>query len=129
MPEENSAGLLSVSDTRHCPMMVSNSVCHLIVPDNWVRSKINFLVGPQEPLLAIVESQKLAWFEHVTCRDSLSKTILQGTFDGGQHCGQPRKCLMDNIKEWTSLPITELLTRASYRKDLESWLKSSLRSP
>ena len=27
------------------------------------------------------------------------------------------KCWMDNIKEWNSLPMPELLTRASCRKD------------
>ena len=46
---------------------------------DWVRSKINFLVGPQEPLLAIVKRRKLAWFGHVARRDSLSKTLIQGT--------------------------------------------------
>ena len=30
--------------------------------NDWVRSKINFLVCPQEPLLATVKRQKLAWF-------------------------------------------------------------------
>ena len=33
---------------------------------DWVWNKINFLVGPQESLLAIVKIRKLAWFEHVT---------------------------------------------------------------
>ena len=33
---------------------------------DWVRSKINSLVGPQEPLPAIVKRRKLAWFGHVT---------------------------------------------------------------
>ena len=42
-----------------------------------VRGKINFLVGPQEPLLATVKRRKLAWFGHVTRHDSLSKTTLQ----------------------------------------------------
>ena len=42
-----------------------------------VRSKINFLVGPQEPLLATVNRRKLEWFGHVTRHDSLSKIILQ----------------------------------------------------
>ena len=41
-------------------------------------------------------------------------------------CGQRRKCLMDNIKEWTSLPMPELLTRASCRKD---WKRISADSP
>ena len=40
-------------------------------------------VGPQEPLLAIVKRWKLALFGHVTNHDSLSKTILQGTLEGG----------------------------------------------
>ena len=45
-------------------------------------SKINFLVGSQEPLLEIVERQKLAWFGHVTRHGSLTKTVLQGTLEG-----------------------------------------------
>ena len=48
--------------------------------------------------------------------NSLSKTILWGTLDGGWCCGWQRNCWMDNIKEWTSLPVPELLTRASCRK-------------
>ena len=48
-----------------------------------VWSKINFLVGPQEPLLATVKSWELARLRHVAHQDSLSKTILQGTLEGG----------------------------------------------
>ena len=44
--------------------------------DDWVQSKINFLVDPQEPLLENVKRWKLSWFGNVTCNDSLSKTIL-----------------------------------------------------
>ena len=51
--------------------------------NDWVRSKVNFPVGLQEPLLATVRRWKLAWFGHVTCHDSLSKTIPQGTSEGG----------------------------------------------
>ena len=36
-------------------------------------------------------------FSHVTWYNSLYKTILQGTLEGGRHCGQQRKCWM----EWT----------------------------
>ena len=82
-----------------------------------VQRKINYPVGPQEPLLATVKRRKRAWFRHVTRCDSLSKTIDQGTLEGGQCRGQQRKCWMDHIKEWTSLPMPELLTRASCRKD------------
>ena len=45
---------------------------------DWVRSKIKFHVGPQDPLLAAAKRWKLAWFGHVTCHGSLSRTILQG---------------------------------------------------
>ena len=41
--------------------------------NDWVRSKINFLVGPREPLLATVKKRELAWFGHVTRHDSLSQ--------------------------------------------------------
>ena len=53
-----------------------------------VRNKINFLVGPQEPLLATVKRRKLAWFGHVTRHDSLSKTTFRGTLEGGHLCTQ-----------------------------------------
>ena len=69
--------------------------------NDWVRSKIDFLVGPQEPLLATVKRRKLAWFGHVTRHDSLSRTILQGTLEGGRRCVRQRKCWMDNIKGYT----------------------------
>ena len=35
----------------------------------------------------------------------------------GFTAGRSRKCWMDNIKEWTSLPMPKLLTRASCKKD------------
>ena len=96
----------------------------------WVRSKINFLVSPHEPSPASVKRRKLAWFGHVTLHDSLSETVLQGTLEGGQHRGRQRKCWMDNIKEWTSLPMSELIIRAFCRKD---WKRisseSSIMSP
>ena len=78
--------------------------------NDWVRSKINLLVDPQESFLATVNRLKLAWFWHVTRHDSLSKTILRGTLEGGRRRGRQRKCWMDNIKEWTSLHMPELLT-------------------
>ena len=63
--------------------------------------------------------------EHFTCHDSLSKTILPCALDGGRRLGQQRKCWMDNIKEWTSLPRPELLTRTFCRKD---WKRISAES-
>ena len=44
--------------------------------------RINFLVGPQKPLLAAVRTRKLAWFGHVTRHDSLSKKHPSGHLGG-----------------------------------------------
>ena len=44
---------------------------------------INFFAILQGPLLATVKRQKLAWFGSVTRHDHLTKTILQGTVEGG----------------------------------------------
>ena len=67
--------------------------------NNWVQSKINFLLSSHEPLLATVKRWKHGWFGQVTRIDSLSKTILQGTSKGGKHCGWQRKCWIDNMKK------------------------------
>ena len=85
--------------------------------NNCVCSKINFLVGPKEPLLATVKRWELAQFGHVTHRDNLSKNILQGTLECGRHRGRQRKHWMDNIEERTSLQMPELLKMAFCRKD------------
>ena len=53
----------------------------------------------------------------IKCHDSLSKTILLGTLGGGWCHGRQRKCWLDNVKEWTSLPMLELLTMASHGED------------
>ena len=92
---------------------------------DWVRSKINFLVGPQEPLLATVKRRKLAWFGHITLHDSPSKTILQGILEDGRRRGRQRRCWMAHIKEWTYLLIPELLLRTSCRQD---WKRISAES-
>ena len=66
--------------------------------------------------VATVERRKLAWVGYVTRHDSLSKTILRGTLEGGRRRGWQTKCWMDNIKEWKSLLMPDLTTRASCKK-------------
>ena len=63
------------------------------------------------------QETKFAWFGHVTPRGSFSKTALQGTLESERRRGRHRKCWMDNIKESTSFPMPELLTRTSCKKD------------
>ena len=90
---------------------------NLYKTNDWMQSKINFLVGPQEPLLATAKRGKLAWFGHVAHHSSLSKDILHCTLEGRRCHGQQRKYWIDSIKEWTSVPLPELLAVASCRKD------------
>ena len=52
--------------------------------NDWVRSKINFLMGLQKPLLTTFKRRKSAWFGHATRNDSLSQTVLQGTMEVGK---------------------------------------------
>ena len=49
---------------------------------------VPFLVGPQTPPPVTVKRRKLAWFRYVTRHDSLSKTILHGTLEGGRQRGR-----------------------------------------
>ena len=46
----------------------------------------------REELLATVKKRKLQWYAHVTRASGLSKTILQGTAQGGRRrCRQRKK--------------------------------------
>ena len=45
------------------------------------------------------------------------KNHSSGTLEWGRRRGRQMKCWMDNIKEWTYLPMPELLTRAPCRED------------
>ena len=57
------------------------------------------------------------------------KPILQGTLEVWRRRGRLRKCWTDNIKERTCLPVPELLTRASCRKDNNNKKRSLLNRP
>ena len=65
----------------------------------YVRRRVESFVGPQEPLLATVKRRKLAWFGHVTRHDSLCKTMMQGTVEGGRRPERQRKSWIDSVKE------------------------------
>ena len=98
--------------------------------NEYVRSQVESLVGPQEPLLAIVKRRKLTWYGHVTRHNTLPKTILQGTLEGGRKHGRQQKTWLDNIKEWTRMDSPTLLRAA---EDRTCWRllaqTSSLMSP
>ena len=98
--------------------------------NDYVLTTVRNLVGPQQPLLATVKRRKLAWFGHLTRHNSLSKTILQGTVEGGRRRGRQRTSWMENVKTWTDMTMQELLSTTTDRK---AWRKkcasSALKSP
>ena len=59
--------------------------------NDWVLSKINLLVGPQEPLLATVRRRTFTWFGHVSRHDSLSKPSFRATWRVGDAVEMPDK--------------------------------------
>ena len=74
--------------------------------NDWVRSKSNFLVGPQEPPLATIkETETCIVWGYATRHDSPSKTILHGTLEGERHCGQQRKIGRGSLLNHPSCPI------------------------
>ena len=83
--------------------------------NDFVHAQVATLAGPQVPLLAIVKKRKLSWFGHITRHNSLPKTVLQGTLEGGRRRGRQTKSWMDNIKEWTRLDSPTLIRRAEDR--------------
>ena len=86
--------------------------------NEFVWASVNGLAGPKERLLSIVKRRKLKWFCHVTRHDSLCKTVMQGTVEGGCNRGRPRKNWMDNIREWTGLTTPTLLEQS---RDILEW--------
>ena len=83
--------------------------------NDYVRAQVTSRAGPQEPLLATIKRRKLTWFGHVTRHNSLPKTILQGTLEGGRKRGRQAKSWLDNIKEWTRMDTPTLIRKAEYR--------------
>ena len=67
--------------------------------------------------LFILPKIKRAWFRHVTYHNGLSKKHPSGHLGVWRTPWSERKCWTDNVKEWTSLSMPELLTMASRRKD------------
>ena len=49
------------------------------------RGRIKARAGRQENLLGIVKRRKLARFSHISRHNSLAKTVLQGTLEGGRN--------------------------------------------
>ena len=75
--------------------------------NEYARNQVAVLARLQEQQLAVVKRRKLSWLGHVTRHNTLSKTILQGTIEGGRCRGRQRKSWTEDVtKRWTRLDMT-----------------------
>ena len=86
--------------------------------NEYVWNEVISHVGKQEPLHTTIRKRKMKWFGHVTRHNSLSKTILQGTVEGGRKRGRQKKSWTDNIKQWTQMDMYSLINLA---QDRQAW--------
>ena len=71
----------------------------------------------------MVKKRKVKWYRHVIRSNGLSKTILQGTVQGGRRQGRQRKRWTDNIAEWTWKSFAETMepTTQALAHDRHRW--------
>lgn len=55
------------------------------------KRNVTWMIGPKEPVLAMVKWQKLMWFSHYIRHDTLLTTVLQWYVEGGQCRGNQKK--------------------------------------
>ena len=81
--------------------------------NEFLQRGIKIRAGQQENLLGIVKRRKLAWFGHISRQNSLAKTVLQGTLEGGRKRGSQVKCWADNPKrmDQTGQPNPDEISR------------------
>ncbi|KAL8616565.1 hypothetical protein ACOMHN_036597 [Nucella lapillus] len=84
-----------------------------------VRETIQHHIGPHEDLLTKVKKRKLRWYGHITRSSGLSKTILQGTVEGGRRRGRQKKRRTHNVEQWTGKHFAETQTLSTQPPQME----------
>ena len=95
------------------------------VTNESIRRTITQHIGQHDDLLTVVKKRKLQWYGHVTRSNGLSKTILQGTVEGGRRRGRQRKKWSDNVKEWTGMSFADSQAACHNRQNWAEVVKSS----
>ena len=86
--------------------------------NEYVNMQVRSLAAPVKPLLTTVKRRKFQWFGHVirsTNRNSLSKTILQGSTNGSRARGRQRRLWTDNLKVWSGKTLDQLIRLSENR--------------
>jgi len=81
--------------------------------------------------LAEVKQRKLQYihyFVHVVRADNLCTYILHGIIAGNRRRGRPRRRWIDDIKQWTGIPVADCVQRARDRSVWRSLVSVSVTS-
>ena len=78
---------------------------------SWTAHKTNKevldIIGTKTSLIQTIKQRKLAYFGHISRRDGLQRSLLEGKINGKRGRGRPKMNWIDNIKEWTGLTYYE----------------------
>ena len=89
-----------------------------------VIEEIQSHIGRFERLLETTKRRKLQWFGHIVRAENLSTTILEGCVRGERGRGRPKRHWLQDITDWSSLSLGELLIIA---RDRSRWRRLAWR--
>jgi len=79
-------------------------------------------VDQERKLLPVVKSRKLKYFGHILYHTSLQKGIMLDTMPGLRRQGDQRKEWSDDLVEWTSKTILDLVRKAEDRSAFQRFI-------
>ena len=98
---------------------------------SWKELKTNkevcSIMNTTPALLNTIKSRKLAYFGHTKRHNKICKTILEGKMEGKRARGRQRAEWTDNIKEWTSLTLSQCTRTARNREEWRAIVRRPLR--
>lgn len=90
--------------------------------NDYVQQKVICHVGREKPLRVNVKRRNMAWIGHLTRQNSLCKTIIHDSVEGGRKQGQPCYSWSDRSKVWIYTAMPDILRTTT---NLTFWKRPS----
>ena len=88
---------------------------------SWKEMKTNNevcnIMQTKPDLLAKIKTRKLNYFGHIQRHNNVCKMIMEGKVEGKRARGRQRTTWIDNIRDWTSQPMSWSTRKASNREE------------